>query len=62
MTMKEKMLSSFPEKKYDGFLEFVEEHDLTGEEVARLFINWHGTKLIDEDFVNEIENEGYALD
>lgn len=61
MTMKEKMLSSFPDKKYDGFLEFVEENNLSGEEVARLFINWHGTKLIDEEFVDELEKEGYHL-
>ena len=59
--MKEKMLSSFPNEKYDGFLEFVEENDLSGEEVARLFINWHGTNLIDERFVDELENEGYYL-
>ena len=61
MTMKEKMLSSFPNEKYDGLLEFVEENDLSGEEVARLFINWHGTNLIDERFVDELENEGYYL-
>lgn len=62
MNAKEKMLSRFPDVKYDGFLEFVDECGLTGEEVARLFINWHGTKLIDDRFVNEIENEGYYLD
>ena len=59
--MKEKMLSSFPNEKYDGFLEFVEEHNLTGEEVARLFINWHGTDLITKEFVKEIEDEGFRL-
>ena len=59
--MKDKMLSSFPNEKYDGFLEFVEAYNLSGEEVARLFINWHGTQLINEDFVNEIENEGFRL-
>ncbi len=58
--MKEKMLSSLPEEKYDGILEFIEEHGLTGEEVAILFIDWHGTQLINEDFVTELE-ESYGL-
>lgn len=58
--MKEKMLSSLPEEKYDGLLEFIEMYNLTGEKVASLFIDWCGTQVINEDFVTMLE-ENYGL-
>ena len=58
--MKEKMLSSLPREKYDGLLEFIEMYNLTGEEVANLFMEWHGTQLINEGFVTMLE-ENFGL-
>ena len=31
---------------------------LSGEEVANLFIDWHGLQLLDEEFKEFLEDEG----
>ena len=56
-----KLLSSYPEVKRDGFLELIEENDISAEDVALIFLNWHGTQLITKEFVKEIEDEGFRL-
>lgn len=36
--------------------------NLTGEEVLRLFTNWHGTQILDDEgFAQFIEDEGYSV-
>lgn len=32
--------------------------ELTGEEVARLFTDYHGNQILDEDFKEFLEDEG----
>lgn len=34
---------------------------LSGEEVAQLFTNYSGLQVLDDDFYEFIENEGYSL-
>lgn len=33
--------------------------ELSGEEVARLFTNFYGNKLLNEDFYESMKEEGY---
>lgn len=35
---------------------------LSGEEVARLFTNYYGNRLLDEDFAEFMEEEGVDLE
>lgn len=35
--------------------------NLTGEDVLQLFTNWYGMSLLDEDFAEFIEDEGYSV-
>ena len=34
---------------------------LSGEEVTDLFLNWLGNQVIDEDFAEFFQNEGYSI-
>lgn len=41
--------------------EIIETNNMTGDEVASLFLNWHGEQLITDDFIEFIEDEGYYI-
>lgn len=36
--------------------------DLSGEDVVRAFINWHGTQLLTKDFAKNLIEEGYLTE
>lgn len=36
--------------------------DLSGEEVVRAFINWHGRQLLTKDFAKNLIEEGYLTE
>jgi len=44
------------------FYNAIEINNMSGEEVANLFLNWHGTQLLTEDFLEFIEDEGYVVE
>ena len=43
------------------FYKFLEEYNLTGEEVANLFTDYHGTQLLSDDFMENLVDEGYEV-
>lgn len=47
--------------KVDKLYEIVKENDMTNEEVINLFLNYHGTQLITDEFIEFIEDEGYYI-
>jgi len=51
-----------PEDKINRFLRVMEMNNMTGEEVARLFLDWHGAQLLTDEFFENIEDEGYIVD
>lgn len=40
----------------------VEEYNMSAEEVLNLFLNYFGTQLVDDDFLEFIEFEGYDVE
>lgn len=44
------------------FWEAMENNNMTAEDVANLFVNWHGTQLITNDFLENVANEGYVIE
>jgi len=42
--------------------ETIDEFDLSGEDVANLFLNWNGTQIITEEFIQFIKDEGYTTE
>ena len=44
------------------FWEAMENNNMTAEDVANLFVNWHGTQLITNDFIEFVKQEGYDID
>ena len=42
--------------------ELIQEENLTGEDVYRMFVNWHGAQLCTKDFMEDLRDcEGYNL-
>lgn len=44
------------------FWEAMEVNQMTAEEVANLFLNYHGTQLLTDDFIQFVEDEGFIID
>ena len=47
--------------KVNKLYEIVRENNMTNEEVINLFLNYHGTQLITDEFIEFIEDEGYYI-
>jgi len=43
------------------FWEAMEANNMTAEDVAQLFTNYHGTQLLTDDFIEFVEQEGYDI-
>lgn len=41
---------------------FIEDYELSAEEVFNLFVNWHGTQLCTEEFLENTFRVEYDLD
>jgi hypothetical protein len=46
----------------DKVFEIVELNEMTAEEVLQLFTNYYGTRIITDEFIEFIEDEGYIVD
>jgi hypothetical protein len=44
------------------FWEAMEVNQMTAEQVANLFLNYHGTQLLTDDFIQFVEDEGFIID
>lgn len=45
---------------YNTFVEIINDYNLSGEDVLQLLTDYHGTQLLDRDFMeNLIDCEGY---
>jgi len=59
-------MSNFPktseEKNYEKMVEIIERYNLGGEDVLRLFTDYHGLQLMSDNFLeNTMDCEGYSL-
>ena len=45
----------------DLFYEILDANDMSITETVELFLNYHGTTLLSDDFVEFIEDEGYYV-
>lgn len=43
----------------EKFEEMLGEGNITPDEVANLFLNYHGTQLLTDDFIEFLADEGY---
>jgi len=50
-----------PTEREGKFWEIMETNCLDAEDVARLFLNWHGTQLLEDEFFEYIEREGFVV-
>lgn len=41
--------------------EIIKENNITGEEMTDLFLNFHGTTLVNSEFIEFISDEGYYI-
>ena len=44
------------------FYEAIENNELNGEQVANLFINYNGTQLLTDEFIQFVSDEGYFIE
>lgn len=47
------------QKNYETLLEVIKANNISAEELLDAFTNWHGLQLIDDDFMEFLEDEGY---
>lgn len=50
------------DEKVNIFYEKMETFEMSAEDVANLFLNYHGTQLLTDEFMQFVIDEGYALD
>lgn len=48
-------------KNINKVFEIVELNEMTAEEVLQLFTKYYGTRIITDEFIEFIEDEGYFL-
>ena len=44
-------------KNYETLVDMIENLNLTAEEIVQLFTNYHGMQLIEDDFIEFVNNE-----
>lgn len=58
-------MSSFPktssDNNYEKFVEVINENNLSGEDVLQIMTNYHGLCLMSDDFIENLEDEGYTV-
>lgn len=45
------------QRNYETLLEAIKTNNISAEELLDAFTNWHGLQLIDDDFVEFLEDE-----
>lgn len=60
--IKDLMMDSNPSTKEEGLVKFVKDYALSGEQVVYLFLDYLGSSVINEEFVDFLEAEEYELD
>lgn len=48
--------------RLEKFINAVDNNNMSAEEVWQLFLNYHGSQLITDEFIEFIEDEGYSVD
>lgn len=46
------------QRNYETLLEAIKTNNISAEELLDAFTNWHGLQLIDDDFMEFMEDEG----
>lgn len=47
---------------YDKLVNYMEEHSVTAEELLQALIDWHGTSVIDDEFMDNLRDcEGWDV-
>ena len=46
------------QRNYETLLEAIKTNNISAEELLDAFTNWHGLQLIDDDFMEFLEDEG----
>lgn len=46
------------QRNYDILLDAIKANNISAEELLDAFTNWHGLQLIDDDFMEFLEDEG----
>lgn len=46
------------QRNYETLLEAIKTNNISAEELLNAFTNWHGLQLIDDDFMEFMEEEG----
>lgn len=47
--------------KVSRFYEIIEDNEMTAEAVSNLFLNYHGTKLLTDKFMDFVDSEGFSI-
>lgn len=55
---KEDITLNDTQRNYETLLEAIETNNISAEELLNAFTNWHGLQLIDDDFIEFLEDEG----
>lgn len=55
--LKEDITLNDTQKNYSTLLEAIETNNISAEELLNAFTNWHGLQLIDDDFIEFLEDE-----
>lgn len=45
------------QRNYEALLEAIKTNNISAEELLNAFTNWHGLQLIDDDFMEFLEDE-----
>lgn len=49
-------------ENYNQFEEIINKYNLSGIDVLQILLDWHGTYLLSDDFMDNLKNcEGYEL-
>lgn len=49
-------------ENYNNFVKIIEDYGLTGEDVLNLLTNWHGTDIVSDEFLDNLEScEGFEM-
>lgn len=47
---------------YEKMEQIINKYNLSGEDVLQILTDWHGTDLVNDDFMENLENcKGYSL-
>lgn len=48
--------------KINQMFQMLEDNAVSSEDVLNIFLNYHGTQILDDDFIEFLKDEGYHIE